>query len=79
MKICPKPTPKLLFVPITTVFIIENDMRNMRKCINTCINANNINIEVERLLMYKFIIEALIETATSFFNPQRAKIFINTD
>ena len=32
-----------------------------------------INIEVERLLMHKFIIEAPIEIATSSFNPQRAK------
>ena len=32
-----------------------------------------INIEVERLLMYKFVIEALIETATSFFNPREQR------
>ena len=38
-----------------------------------------INIEVERLLMYKFIIDAPIEIATSSFNPQRTKIFTNTD
>ena len=38
-----------------------------------------INIEVERLVMHKFIIEASIEIATSSFITQRAKILTNKD